>query len=224
MRKLLPLIMMAVFVVGQVGLDAQRGKKASTAPAWRVLGVGTFPAATFPSGEVVSVRLAEGDVSGNNSTNSLTRLWSGAQVGQSLYITARVVYTGDPIINFRFEQSNTCERDPTMRPYMEQRGYFRGKDDKKEHKRWWSRAGTVELFEDGTVTFMVPLTAESWSSLHGKFGDFNAESRDGFRRTVEGKWGRIGFTGGGGCFFGHGVNTEPGSGTVTIHVLNFEVR
>ena len=54
------------------------------------------------------------------------------------------------------------------------------------------------------------LTPDRWSSVLGKFGNYDAASLAGFSAALQ-NVSSLGLTFGGGCFFGHGVNVSNGT-------------
>jgi hypothetical protein len=113
--------------------------------------------------------------------------------------------SGRPYFNFALEETNTCEKPATARVMLQR------VDDTltEEFFRWWSNPIAFQLDRLDTETLTVPLTADRWSDVFGRFGNDDAETRAGFRNALE-KLGRVGLTFGGGCFFGHGVNVVDG--------------
>jgi hypothetical protein len=74
--------------------------------------------------------------------------------------------------------------------------------------RWWSNPIAVKL-EPGSFTLRVPLDPSQWSNVSGQKGDFDASTRAGFARVLA-NTSELGFTFGGGFFFGHGVRVSGG--------------
>ncbi len=71
--------------------------------------------------------------------------------------------------------------------------------------RWWSNPMAVAL-DNGLFTLTVPLSPAQWSNVWGQFGNTRAAQFNLALKQPQ----RIGFSFGGGCFFGHGVNaSEP---------------
>jgi hypothetical protein len=86
--------------------------------------------------------------------------------------------------------------------------------------RWWSNPIALKL-EHGEFVLRVPLTPDQWSNVWGQKGDADATTVAGFRVALD-QIGRIGFTMGGGFFFGHGVRVKNGTAKFTL--TGFEVE
>lgn len=65
------------------------------------------------------------------------------------------------------------------------------------------------------ATIGVPLQPEHWSSVDGKFGNTDAETRFGFEKALLNVT-RLGVTFGGGCSFGHGIRVSGGTAKFTL--------
>lgn len=141
-----------------------------------------------------------------NSVGYVTDFHSGP-VSHSVSMTFQIVTTGAPVFNYVMESDNTCNTPATVRLFLE-----RKHDDlAEEFYRWWANPVGYELQPtSGGVTLTVPLTPDQWSSVYGKFGNYNATTLAGFQDVLT-NLGRAGMTFGGGCFFGHGVNVSGGT-------------
>lgn len=82
--------------------------------------------------------------------------------------------------------------------------------------RWWS--GTTTLVNGNTVTISIPTDPSLWTNVEGKIGSTRINK---FESTFS-KLGHVGFTFGGGCNYGHGVNLD--SGTSTFILQSYEVK
>jgi hypothetical protein len=78
----------------------------------------------------------------------------------------------------------------------------------KEYWRWWSDPVAFQL-APRAAELTAALMPEQWVSVFGKRGDFDASSKAGFGGYSADR--NVGFTFGGGCFFGHGVNVIDGT-------------
>ena len=122
--------------------------------------------------------------------------------GSTLTVTLAVTVVGTPTFGYMSDLANTCPAPATVRPYFETA--FNGEFD-----RWWANP-TSYVLGPGTVTLTIPLTPDQWSSVYGKFGNYDANSLDGFQNALKNTF-NIGLSFGGGCFFGHGVNVSGGA-------------
>lgn len=120
----------------------------------------------------------------------------------TLIVTLQVTTTGVVIFN-PLDQSS-CNLPPSARPFLWANGNGSGNFD-----RWWSNPRAYALAAGG-ATITVPLQPEQWSSVDGKFGHTDAETRFGFEKALLNVT-RLGLTFGGGCSFGHGIRISGGA-------------
>ncbi len=86
--------------------------------------------------------------------------------------------------------------------------------------RWWSNPIAIKL-ERGSFELRVPLSADQWTNVSGQRGDQSEAILSKFRRVLRDP-GNIGFTFGGGSFFGHGVRVKNGSARFILHEMTVE--
>lgn len=132
--------------------------------------------------------------------------------------TGQLLTSGNPVFDYNTEPGyNTCVFPAHARAYLEQKGWANG----DEFYRWWSQ----DVIVNGVVTqpasvllaapsksfsVTIPLTPDRWSSVFGKYGNSSPQALAGWHRALKNLvW--IGFSLGGGCFFGHGVGIDNGS-------------
>ncbi len=135
----------------------------------------------------------------------------------NLVVTFRVATTGNPTFNYKLMPNNTCISPAKVRPFLQ----IKNDDMVSENNRWWANPVTYELGASGDVTLTIPLTLDKWSNVYGHFGNYSADSAAGFRNVLS-HMGNIGFTFGGGCFFGHGVNVS--GGTAQFIVTSYSIQ
>ena len=126
---------------------------------------------------------------------------------QNMRAVIQVRTTGAPIFHYRLKPDNTCDVPAHARLYLQQSG-----DDMtvaKEFYRWWSNP-TAYTLEAGSATLDVPFAPDRWTSVFGKRRTDSAQSEAGFKQAIA-NLANVGFTFGGGCFFGHGVNVSGGA-------------
>lgn len=120
-----------------------------------------------------------------------------------LLVALTVETTGTPVFRYDTEPSNTCVTPAKVRPFL-----WANHNGGGEFDRWWSNPVTYTLAA-GSAVLDVPLSPESWSSVFGKFGTYDAASLEGFLSALS-HVSSLGVTFGGGCFFGHGVYVTDG--------------
>ena len=132
--------------------------------------------------------------------------------GSTLSVTFAIATTGTPVFSGLSDPANTCPAPATTRAYFETA--FSGEFD-----RWWANP-TSYVLGPGTVTLTVPLTPDQWSSVYGKFGNYDANSLAGFQNTLQNTF-NIGMSFGAACFFGHGVQVS--GGTAQFQLLSYGI-
>jgi hypothetical protein len=135
-------------------------------------------------------------------------------ISGTLVMSFRVETTGSVTFNGNLQSDNTCDTPANVRPYFE-----RMNDNGGEFYRWWANPISYVL-APGSVTLNVPLTPDQWSSVNGKFGNYDTESLAGFQTALQ-NIGQVGMTFGGGCFFGHGVNVSGGTARFVLTGYGF---
>jgi hypothetical protein len=119
----------------------------------------------------------------------------------TLEVTLRVSTTG-PVV-FHSLDTGVCNIPTAVRPFIWSNDNGNGSYD-----RWWSNPNSYTL-ASGANVISVPLRAANWSSVNGKIGSENSETKYGFEKALLNVT-RFGLTFGGGCSFGHGVNATGG--------------
>ena len=127
----------------------------------------------------------------------------------TLTVSVTIDTLGTPVFNSIDPLTSTCTIPPSVRPFI-----WANSNGNGEFDRWWSNPRAITL-APGTHTLSVPLTAESWSSVNGKFGNADEPTRFAFDRALL-NVSRLGLTFGGGCSFGHGVNMRNGNAILTL--------
>ena len=105
--------------------------------------------------------------------------------------------------------TSSCAIPPSVRPFL-----WANDNGNGNYDRWWSNPRAYAL-APGANTITVPLTAGAWSSVNGKFGNADPETRFAFDKALL-NVSRLGVTFGGGCSFGHGVNIRGGNAIFTM--------
>jgi hypothetical protein len=131
---------------------------------------------------------------------------------QSIKATFAVTINGPVQFHYKLERDNTCDSPARVRLFIQRKG-----DDltgAKEFWRWWSNPVSLQL-GSGAGELTAALAPSEWLSVFGKRGDASAAAREGFQLALR-EIGNVGFTFGGGCFYGHGVNITGGTARFTL--------
>jgi hypothetical protein len=123
--------------------------------------------------------------------------------------------SGPVIFNSLDPQSSSCTLPSAVRPFFWANGNGSGQFD-----RWWSNPRAFTLAA-GNGSLSVPLRPENWSSVNGRIGSADAETRFAFEKALLNVT-RLGMTFGGGCSFGHGIHISGGSATFLL--TEFSIR
>jgi len=127
-----------------------------------------------------------------------------------LSINLSVKYTsGYPIFEFKPELINQGTLPPDVRLYIE------AKESISDTDRWWSNPAYFNLSE-GAAKISIQIIPDRWSAANGLFANDNPDTLESFNETLFHP-GRIGFSFGGGSFFGHGVKVKNGQARFSIH-------
>lgn len=124
--------------------------------------------------------------------------------GSALQMTFTVEADPGVFFDHRTAPNNTSDFPAHVRFYL-QRGSF----SNEANSRWWSNPLAVKI-APGTAVLRVPLAPSEWSNLWSARGDADAATTAGFHGVLE-NLSEVGFTMGGGFFFGHGVRVGGGN-------------
>jgi hypothetical protein len=139
-----------------------------------------------------------------NHVNYLMVPYHASAPHKFLSVTFKItMLTGNPVFH---SLERGCNRLANFRPIIQRTG----DNMSEEFGRWWSNPESFELKPtNGNITITVPLTANHWSSVYGKFGNYNSITLSAFNKTMR-EIQAVGLTFGGGCAFGHGINVSGG--------------
>lgn len=150
----------------------------------------------------------------------LTTSQRPASASESMTASITIETAGNPFFEYRTEASNNCGGQATVRLYFQRRGDNMSGDGAYQYYRWWSNPVAYQL-AGGSIELVGNLADPSgWSSVLGRNG---ADNEAAFRAALA-DIGTVGFTFGGGCFFGHGVYVEPGTGQAVFTASAFTIR
>jgi hypothetical protein len=133
----------------------------------------------------------------------------------TLAVSVRVTTSGPVVFNSLDSPTSSCTIPPSVRPFL-----WANDNGNGNYDRWWSNPRSYALAA-GSNTITVPLTADAWSSVNGKVGNADPETKFAFDKALL-NVSRFGVTFGGGCSFGHGVNIR--GGTATFAVTEYVIR
>lgn len=132
-----------------------------------------------------------------------------ASIHGTVELSFTITTSGPVLFNSLDPQSSSCTIAAAVRPFFWANGNGNGAYD-----RWWSNPRAFTL-APGNGTLTVPLKPENWSSVNGKFGNADSETRFNFERALLNVT-RMGLTFGGGCSFGHGISISGGTAVFAL--------
>ncbi len=155
-----------------------------------------------------------------NGVHYLTTAQKTSMPARTMSASIAIETTGSPVFDYHTEPGNTCDAPATVRLFFQRHGDNMSGDGKYAYYRWWSNPISYVLAA-GSVTLTGDLTDLSqWTSVNGeRAADHAAE----FHAAMADE-DNVGFTFGGGCFFGHGVFVTSGTGQATFHATQFIVK
>lgn len=124
--------------------------------------------------------------------------------GSALQMRFTVVADPGVFFDHRTEPNNTSDFPAHARFYLQ-----RGSLSNEPNSRWWSNPIAVQI-APGDAVLRVPLDPSQWSNLWSAKGDADPETTAGFHGVLE-NLSEVGFTMGGGFFYGHGVRVGGGN-------------
>ena len=154
--------------------------------------------------------------------NYLRYAYNGPVSG-SLVATFELGTTGYPEFNYAFERENICTSPATTRLYIERRGFSNpavwgdtswGPNGNPNY-RWWSNPISFVLVGGSRIQLTVSLTPDQWSNVNGQMGTADAITLREFQAAIADVQ-NLGFSFGGGCSFGHGINVSNGTARFTV--------
>lgn len=118
------------------------------------------------------------------------------------------------------DPKNTCAAPASVRIMVQRRGDDLSGKNGKQYYRWWNV--NEYALGVGKTRLNADLTRpQDWISVFGERGDASKASRKGFAEALK-DIGSIGYTFGGGCFYGHGVALK--SGSAVFHARTFNLN
>lgn len=130
--------------------------------------------------------------------------------GAIMYVAGKIEADPDVVWNYHFEKANVCN-SPARTHVMLQ---IKNDDLTTSDGRYWSNPIGLTL-ANGLFTLKIPVTEGNWINVDGEF------NKEGFDKMLK-NMGNVGFTFGGGCFFGHGVSVLDSK--AKFYVTNFTIK
>ena len=149
--------------------------------------------------------------------NSVHYVLAAVNVAASSYVEANILVTNTktPVFVYDFQRQNTCGSPAHVRFLLQEKGDDLSGTGGKQYFRWWSNRVAYRL-APGQANMKASLTDLSqWTSVFGEKANATAAAAAGFKEAVA-NLGGVGFSFGGGCFYGHGVAVRGGDARFVV--------
>jgi hypothetical protein len=154
--------------------------------------------------------------------NSVHYVLAAVNMAASSYVDTSILVTttGTPAFVYNLQPDNTCVYPAHVRFLLQEKGDDLSGRNGKQYFRWWSNSIAYQL-ASGPANLTASLTDLSqWTSIFGEKANASAAATAGFKQAIA-NLGNVGFSFGGGCFYGHGVRVSGGGArfAVTIYAV-----
>lgn len=139
--------------------------------------------------------------------------WAGKKTLDSFSLTsismkgAVTVSSPSVVFNYKSESFNTCVDPATLRPE------FQGALPSGQDNRWWSSYAIA--LTPGPFSLYVTMDPAFWSNVNGQVANSSTATLAAFQAAASSAY-IVGATNGGGCFYGHGINTSDATATLAL--------
>lgn len=148
-------------------------------------------------------------------------------VGQAITMIGLIAASNDAVFNHQIEgtDNNTAGGVPaSCHLFLQEAGDNLLGRGVYEHYRWWAHADENSIIvRNGPFATTVELMPENWVNVRGRIGNKSVATQAGFANALA-EVAFVGFTCGGGYFYGHGVNMESGTATFTLVAFDVKLR
>lgn len=145
---------------------------------------------------------------------------SGLALGKTISMTGSVVTSADAVFNHYTATNNTPAGSPSAcRIWFQEAGDNLTGTGAYAYYRWWANDPASVVLQNGTFSIsavLSPGAGDGWTSVMGEQASASAAATAGFQQAIANA-AMMGFTCGGGYFYGHGVNMSAGSATFILN-------
>ena len=134
---------------------------------------------------------------------------------KSVDASISVTTSGAPVFVYNLQPYNNCVYPAHVRFLLQEKGDDLSGTNRKQYFRWFSNSVAYQV-ASGSANLNAPLTDFSqWTSVFGEKANASAAATAGFKQAIE-NLGNVGFSFGGGCFYGHGVRVSGGDARFVV--------
>ncbi len=164
------------------------------------------------------------------SVHYVQRSANGLALGKTITMAGSVVASADAVFNYLTEPDGN---QPGGHPAACRIWFNRAGDDLSgqgqfAYYRWWANDPGDVVLKNGSFNVSAELsptwatnTVSGWTSVMGEQANASAAATAGFGAAIANAQ-SMGFTCGGGSFYGHGVNMS--AGTATFNLQSYAVQ
>ena len=134
---------------------------------------------------------------------------------RSVSASIEITTTGTPTFEYALEANNTCVTPAHVRFLLQEKGDDLTGAGGKQYYRWFSISAAYELAAGSTTLTAQLSDLSQWLSVFGERADASAAATAGFKQAMN-NLGAVGFSFGGGCFYGHGVRVSGGGARFAV--------
>jgi hypothetical protein len=134
---------------------------------------------------------------------------------KSVSASIEVTTTGTPFFEYALEANNTCVSPAHVGFLLQEKGDDLSGTGDKQYYRWFSIGAAYELALGSTTLTAQVSDLSQWVSIFGERADASAAATAGFKQAMN-NLGAVGFSFGGGCFYGHGVRASGGGARFAV--------
>src|SRR5271166_3075774 len=152
-----------------------------------------------------------------NAPNSVHYVLAAVNMAASSSVDASILVatTGTPVFVYNLQPDNSCTYSAHVRFLLQQRGDDLSGMNGKQYFRWWSNSVAYEI-APGSANLSASLTdLNQWTSVFGEKANANSAATAGFKQAMA-NLGNVGFSFGGGCYYGHGVRVSGGGARFAV--------
>jgi hypothetical protein len=149
--------------------------------------------------------------------NSVHYVLAAVNIAASMYVDASILVTttGTPVFVYNHRSDDTCAYPAHVRLLLQEKGDDLSGTNGKQYFRWWSNSAAYQLAA-GPAKLRASLTNfDQWTSVFGEKANASAAAAAGFQQALA-NLGNVGFSFGGGCFYGHGVRVSAGGARFAV--------